>query len=85
MYSEKQIDLMYDLKTFDPDSITPEDDLRAWISDRDIRWLIDHYDLARLDARVYSIRYLWQYPNYSKKQRWLIINLASEKEKSFYK
>lgn len=82
--NEKQMTLIEFLQIFDQNTFDESVDLRDYISDRDIRWLIDHYDLTKHNSKIFGMRYNWEHPNYSRKQRWMVICSASDAEKSLF-
>jgi len=83
MNERKQIIVEW-LQEFDYRNISEDLDLRDYISDRDIRWLIDHYDLTKHNSKIFGMRYNWEHANYSKKQRWMVICSAVDAEKSLF-
>jgi hypothetical protein len=80
--NERQIDLIDGLRWMDLND--PDDDLIDDISDRDIRWLIDHYDLSKHNSKIFGMRYNWEHPNFSRKQRWMVIAESSKLEKNLF-
>jgi hypothetical protein len=78
MLSERQIDLIDGLRSLDLDD--PDEDLIDSVSDGDIRWLIDHYDLSKHNPKIFGMRYNWEHPNFSRKQRWMVIAESHHRE-----
>lgn len=82
MYTERQMDLMDYLRLMDvnnPDWNTLND-----ITHKEIIWLIDHYDLTKHNSKIFGMRYNWEHPNFSRKQKWMVIAQSHEKEVNLF-
>lgn len=72
------------LQEFDQNTFNESIDLREYISDNEIRWLIDYYDLTKHNPKIFGMRYHWEHPFFSKKQRWMVLCSASQSEKQLF-
>lgn len=77
--SERQIDIIDGLRYMDLDEY-----LIDQISDRDIRWLIDYYDLSKHNPKIFGMRYNWEHENFSRKQRWMVIAESCHRERALF-
>jgi len=82
MLSDYQIDLLDFVRHMDLNN--PKWEQINHISDKDIVWLIDHFDLTKHDTKIFGMRYLWEYDNFSRKQRWMVIAESHKKEKDLF-
>ena len=82
MISERHIDIIDGIRHMDLND--PDVDLLDSISDRDIRWLIDHYDLTKHNQKIFGMRYNWEHENFSRKQRWMVIAESHHKEQECF-
>lgn len=80
--TERQIDLIDGIRRMDLD--LPDEYLIDEISDQDIRWLIDHYDLSKHNPKIFGMRYTWEHPNFSRKQRWMVIAESHHREVALF-
>ena len=81
--NDRQIDLLDEIRHLDLDN--PNDEILNGISDREIRWLIDHYDLSKHNAKIFGMRYNWEHENFSRKQRFMVIAESHHRECNLFK
>lgn len=82
MYTERQMDLLDYLRHLDVNN--PDWNEINNITDREIRWLIDHFDLSKHNSKIFGMRYRWEHPNYSRKQRWMVIAKSHLRERELF-
>lgn len=82
MLSEHHIDLLDFLRQIDLRD--PKWEEISEISDKDIIWLIDHFDLTKHNSKIFGMRYLWEHPRFSRKQRWMVIAESHIQESALF-
>lgn len=80
---ERHIDLLDEIRYLDLDN--PDIDLLEKITSDDIKWLIDHFGLDTHDPKIFGMRWHWEHPHFSRKQRWMVIAESHKKECSLFR